>query len=699
MAEEVVVPILEIKEEFATCDICIDYYDDKDKSPKILPCFHTFCNNCLEKMFDKSLKQITCPKCQQIWRVDTTIQKKFPQNNMVMNLVEYIRLKNKPGDLVCHQCPNKSKANVRCLDCQQYLCDECASYHKRFPVLKDHKTLLIAEFINMPREEFFQQKDICKLHESMKLDLFCEKCSSAACSSCAHVSHRNHDLHNLKDIYTGRKKKVSTAVKNLQTSTDSSKEHRKKLAEQNETLNVMQQNLLKTIDDSSTLIIQKVKEKAEQLKQHVLENITKQTAERNDEMKLLAQSEVTKKGHTLYCQQALSFARAVEFTDMSEGLENKIKTLMASPELRNIPIQEVNVDLDVFKNIDTILEDPADAFNISKMKSCIEVTDAWTGHTSDVIKVTTLAQSNQPVELQAAITDPQDNENEVVETMTNISSIIGHVLYKPGSSGPHKAVITVNGIHLVNGEIVFESRNTEEEITRKLLFSADGLQRQYRELKLPSVKFNKNKLNSEWCSLTMDGLLIRKPSPEAQSDSPSRMKRYSGVPAMNVFTGPGCTFWQTRVDCDVLKSAALNMVAAEAGVCQANKCDDEYLLSTNKHAWFVDVSSCGQHSNICLRVFSRARDVQHVPITCLKPHASFQKDLGFLLNSDQKVLHIIDVQVSKVLCSIPDIDVSQPLVPLFAVYNPDIFSCQLKVVTSKKLKLDVVTLWLLSTLI
>jgi hypothetical protein len=43
------------------CKVC----DETFQKPKVLPCLHTFCEDCLEKAFeDNNPEQITCPTCR-----------------------------------------------------------------------------------------------------------------------------------------------------------------------------------------------------------------------------------------------------------------------------------------------------------------------------------------------------------------------------------------------------------------------------------------------------------------------------------------------------------------------------------------------------------------------------------------------------------------------------------------------------------
>lgn len=47
-------------EQLLTCCICLDRY----RSPKLLPCQHSFCEPCLDGLVDYARRQIKCPECR-----------------------------------------------------------------------------------------------------------------------------------------------------------------------------------------------------------------------------------------------------------------------------------------------------------------------------------------------------------------------------------------------------------------------------------------------------------------------------------------------------------------------------------------------------------------------------------------------------------------------------------------------------------
>ena len=79
----------EIFKSLVTCSVCYEVYNE----PKILPCHHTYCKKCLERLFQSSEEQIMCPQCREdIPRYMN--EDSFPPAFVINNLMElYRRLK------------------------------------------------------------------------------------------------------------------------------------------------------------------------------------------------------------------------------------------------------------------------------------------------------------------------------------------------------------------------------------------------------------------------------------------------------------------------------------------------------------------------------------------------------------------------------------------------------------------------------
>ncbi|CAI2355688.1 unnamed protein product [Caenorhabditis sp. 36 PRJEB53466] len=57
----------------ATCKVCMEKFKMEDKTPRLLECGHTFCEDCLNKMIEgggERFGRIRCPQCRRLCRVE-----------------------------------------------------------------------------------------------------------------------------------------------------------------------------------------------------------------------------------------------------------------------------------------------------------------------------------------------------------------------------------------------------------------------------------------------------------------------------------------------------------------------------------------------------------------------------------------------------------------------------------------------------
>ncbi|XP_078573674.1 E3 ubiquitin-protein ligase TRIM32-like [Branchiostoma floridae x Branchiostoma japonicum] len=119
----------QISEEL-TCSICLELFT----RPKVLPCQHTFCQDCLQDLVGKN-KHLKCPNCRKhIWLPRKGVAG-FRDNHLVTSLCE--RLQNQAtlsGETREHVQPQSGnrcsfhpseEAKLYCKQCQSPVCEEC----------------------------------------------------------------------------------------------------------------------------------------------------------------------------------------------------------------------------------------------------------------------------------------------------------------------------------------------------------------------------------------------------------------------------------------------------------------------------------------------------------------------------------------------------------------------------------------------
>ena len=116
-------------EEHLKCPVCLDLYTN----PKILPCHHSFCQECLEGLPQEREARgdtyyLSCPTCRHRIEVPREGVGAFPVAFHLNNLKEFTQsLKNKASDPQQVTCNDHDKPlDMFCVTCETVICHYCA---------------------------------------------------------------------------------------------------------------------------------------------------------------------------------------------------------------------------------------------------------------------------------------------------------------------------------------------------------------------------------------------------------------------------------------------------------------------------------------------------------------------------------------------------------------------------------------------
>jgi len=166
----------DISDELLACRICLEPL----RRPKTLTCRHTFCELCLERLRDRQLSPagddddtrrrpsavsrrspvcLTCPVCYDSCPLPPGGVSRLPDDPVVTQLrsvVERRRSATQRSDseVTCQICsasatvggdvrPRRRSANVKCVDCDKFMCSPCARLHRRTNVRTSWRLLVI----------------------------------------------------------------------------------------------------------------------------------------------------------------------------------------------------------------------------------------------------------------------------------------------------------------------------------------------------------------------------------------------------------------------------------------------------------------------------------------------------------------------------------------------------------------------------
>uniref|UniRef100_A0A3P9Q3G4 RING-type E3 ubiquitin transferase n=1 Tax=Poecilia reticulata TaxID=8081 RepID=A0A3P9Q3G4_POERE len=194
----------------AVCSVCRHLY----REPKILPCLHTFCSDCIgqlepfsasprgrytapegggrsgeaaEQDRDSLSFTVLCPECDTEVDIPRSGPAGLSTDHLALDEVFLETLVN-DGPLGCDLC-GEGSAESRCEVCSLNLCEFCRQAHRRQKRTASHSIQAVTELKARGR---LCRPVLCSLHPGQELRLFCQPCDLPVCLECAATLHRDH---------------------------------------------------------------------------------------------------------------------------------------------------------------------------------------------------------------------------------------------------------------------------------------------------------------------------------------------------------------------------------------------------------------------------------------------------------------------------------------------------------------------------
>ena len=317
-----------------TCPVCYQLF----KNPKYLPCYHSYCEGCLEKMQVQS--KIICPECRQEAKALAGGVKELPNNLFINRLVDDLILKKVDGEqeVKCDECDEDDPVVSFCPQCNSFLCLTCNDYHKRNKRYRGHAVVPLTE-LKSNKDAPIQAKvkiPLCKEHDE-QLKYYCETCDELVCMYCTVKKHNGHDHVSVKQMATKHRnelKKITDPVegmiKHLSEANDNIEKMMKKTRRRGEEVD-------KKIDRYYDELLQKQMKQKDEVKQQAHDAVSqkeKAMITQLDEVtsmqaKLMSMKELTDALEQSSDQETLSAKR--EVTNHVQQLTNAYKKVNIQP--------------------------------------------------------------------------------------------------------------------------------------------------------------------------------------------------------------------------------------------------------------------------------------------------------------------------------------------------------------------------------
>ena len=177
------------------CNLCTDTYT----IPKVLSCFHTFCQPCLEKSVE-NMDKVICPDCRQETYLSSAGVAGLLPDFAVSNILEANVIDG--ASLHCTGCKSKdTNAVARCYDCANFLCANCVMAHQFMHCFEGHRVTTLTELASSKDDVKAEKPISCNKHKSELLRYFCKTCDIPICKECTVFEHaKGHEYDYLTEV-------------------------------------------------------------------------------------------------------------------------------------------------------------------------------------------------------------------------------------------------------------------------------------------------------------------------------------------------------------------------------------------------------------------------------------------------------------------------------------------------------------------
>ena len=177
-----------------TCPICHDHFRD----PKILPCLHYYCKQCVQALADRAgpNRPFSCPEC----RCDTRLPQNDPNQlatafviNRLKDLHSLMETADRKVEAVCQQCSGGSSEGF-CCHCAEFICGDCMKVHKKMKIFAGHEVLTLDELKEGGAKKIVAKPPprMCQKHDEQK-KIYCFDCDCLICHYCLPYEHNGHN--------------------------------------------------------------------------------------------------------------------------------------------------------------------------------------------------------------------------------------------------------------------------------------------------------------------------------------------------------------------------------------------------------------------------------------------------------------------------------------------------------------------------
>ncbi|XP_067659727.1 E3 ubiquitin-protein ligase TRIM45-like [Haliotis asinina] len=609
-------------DDFPKCSVCQQQFTLKGPAPYLLPCLHAVCETCVTCAAGGVISCCTCQR--EVNLADTTLQKDAVRQKEIFHLT----VKHRQTDLLCTN-DDGNQAVCWCQECEEFLCEYCQNLHNRFKATRRH---VVETFTDTTLGSMYVES-VCKLHNRYPLEYFDKSCNSLICAKCRLGGHADHDVADLNEAADTAKGRIEEHEKNVSAYRISHQAYLKNISKAMNDTKKTSSDLKKAIHHSFHSLRTKLDQREKELIIE-LENQTKR------ELLSLHTEQVTSEGESERCKLTSDYIKTVlryasnsDYLTLDSAIQDKTKTHLAS-----LPPHRLRTTASAFntRGLDKLKSD------ISKF-GCIS-----TSYGSD--------QTDNGTQTDGSHLTDADSKHEHLEFLEVPNDPTTLPRFDAGSETYRRETGTMTLV----------------------------------TLRCPQLQLDAARANTDRCHVTTDGQLVNSP-PATQHRHSGRLLEYRGTcastsiplpPSPSTVTPAPHTpqYWETHSRVGVVGGGW--WLVLEVGVVEESQVDSEWYVCLQRRSWCVSVESCDTHrGSLCTSVCQQGEEGKCYRNTMSDtPGTQATLHYGVVLDVGRGRLAFIDLDREVVLAKV-DVECREPLLPVFSVGPPDLYTVNMKVIS------------------
>ncbi|XP_063954655.1 E3 ubiquitin-protein ligase TRIM45-like [Lytechinus pictus] len=265
------------------CPICLNVY----KEPKLLSCSHTYCKECLSRLFTSQQHRVklSCPVCRKDTAVPRGDVGNLQVNIPIQGMVDDVQNQSQ----LCTVCKDKALAATYCQECDDFMCVDCYKTHAKWDKFAGHDVVKVEDIIS--GKVATKQRRKCKKHRSEVEECFCVECKKYVCFRCGMMEHTKsgHNILEGMEHEDQQREKIHELQSKMGAKRSKVDEYISFIEKQQARLQIIQEQLADEISQTCEESIQQLKERRDVLIEECksrLNGMTKELQVMKDESKL-----------------------------------------------------------------------------------------------------------------------------------------------------------------------------------------------------------------------------------------------------------------------------------------------------------------------------------------------------------------------------------------------------------------------------